>query len=63
VLIDSTGIALYDDLSDPNVVEQHLAVNLFGPLNVTNAFPPLLTRSQGAIVNNVSMMSYGVMDA
>jgi NAD(P)-dependent dehydrogenase (short-subunit alcohol dehydrogenase family) len=57
VLINNAGIALSDDLSDPKVVEQHLAVNLFGPLNVTSAFLPLLTRSQGAIVNNVSMMS------
>src|ERR1700730_16927413 len=57
VLINNAGIALYDDLSDPKIVEQHLAVNLFGPLNVTNAFLPLLTRSRGDIVNNVSMMS------
>ncbi len=57
MLINNAGIALYDDLSDPKVVEQHLAVNLFGPLNVTNVFLPLLTRSRGAIVNNVSMMS------
>jgi NAD(P)-dependent dehydrogenase (short-subunit alcohol dehydrogenase family) len=57
VLINNAGIALFDDLSDPKVVAQHLAVNLFGPLNVTNAFLPLLKRSKGAIVNNVSMMS------
>jgi NAD(P)-dependent dehydrogenase (short-subunit alcohol dehydrogenase family) len=57
VLVNNAGIALYDDLSDPKVVEQHLAVNLFGPLNVTHAFLPLLKRSKGAIVNNVSMMS------
>ena len=57
VLINNAGIALYDDLSDPRVVAQHLTVNLFGPLNVTHAFLPLLTRSKGAIVNNVSMMS------
>ncbi len=57
VLINNAGIALYDDLSNPKVVEQHLAVNLFGPLNVTHAFLPLLTRSRGAIVNNVSMAS------
>jgi NAD(P)-dependent dehydrogenase (short-subunit alcohol dehydrogenase family) len=57
VLVNNAGIARYDDLSDPKVVEQHLAVNLFGLLNVTNAFLPLLTRAQGAIVNNVSMMS------
>ena len=57
VLINNAGIALFDDLSDPKIVAQHLAVNLFGPLNVTNAFLPLLKRSKGAIVNNVSTMA------
>src|SRR5262249_45958596 len=38
-------------------LEQHLAVNLFGSYGVTQAFLPLLTRSRGAIVNNVSMMA------
>jgi short-subunit dehydrogenase len=32
-------------------------VNLFGPYAVTQAFLPLLTRSSGAIVNNVSVMA------
>lgn len=54
VLINNAGIALYDDLSKPEVIEQQLAVNLFGPLNVTRAFLPLLKRSKGAIVNNLS---------
>ena len=57
VLINNAGIALYDDLSDRAVLEQHLAVNLFGPYGVTQAFLPLLTRSGGAIVNNVSTMA------
>jgi NAD(P)-dependent dehydrogenase (short-subunit alcohol dehydrogenase family) len=57
VLINNAGVASYDDLGDPKVVAQHLAVNLFGPLNVTHTFLPLLKRSKGAIVNNVSMMS------
>ena len=57
VLVNNAGIALYDDLSDAKVVEQHLAVNLFGTMNVSNAFLPLLTHSRGAIVNNVSLMS------
>ena len=57
VLINNAGIALFDDLSDRAVLEQHLAVNLFGPYAVTQAFLPLLTRSQGAIVNNVSTMA------
>src|SRR6202050_5559430 len=58
LLINNAGIALYDDLSDRSVLELHLAVNLFGTYGVTQAFLPLLTRSQGAIVNNVSMMVF-----
>ena len=57
VLINNAGIALFDDLSDRAVLDQHLAVNLFGPFGVIQAFLPLLTRSQGAIVNNVSTMA------
>ena len=57
VLINNAGIALYDDLSDRAVLEQHLAVNLFGTYGVTQAFLPLLTQSRGAIVNNVSTMA------
>jgi NAD(P)-dependent dehydrogenase (short-subunit alcohol dehydrogenase family) len=57
ILINNAGIAIYDDLSDRAVLEQHLAVNLFGPYAVTRAFLPLLVRSSGAIVNNVSMMA------
>jgi NAD(P)-dependent dehydrogenase (short-subunit alcohol dehydrogenase family) len=55
VLVNNAGIALYDDLSNPALTEQHLAVNLYGPLNVTRAFLPLLRRSQGAVVNNLSV--------
>ena len=57
VLINNAGIALFDDLSDRAVLDQHLAVNLFGPYNVIQAFLPLLARSRGAIVNNVSTMA------
>jgi NAD(P)-dependent dehydrogenase (short-subunit alcohol dehydrogenase family) len=57
VLINHAGIAIYDDLSNLEVIEQHLAVNLFGMLNVTRAFLPMLKRSQGAIVNNLSMVA------
>jgi NAD(P)-dependent dehydrogenase (short-subunit alcohol dehydrogenase family) len=57
VLINNAGIALYDDLSSSAAVEQSLAVNLFGSLNVARAFLPLLKRSKGAIVNNLSLMS------
>jgi NAD(P)-dependent dehydrogenase (short-subunit alcohol dehydrogenase family) len=55
VLINNAGIALYDDLSDPGVIEQHLAVHLFGSFNVTRAFLPLLRRSKGAVVNILSL--------
>jgi NAD(P)-dependent dehydrogenase (short-subunit alcohol dehydrogenase family) len=57
ILVNNAGIALYDDLSDRAALEQHLAVNLFGTYGVTQAFLPLLTRSRGAIVNNVSTMA------
>jgi NAD(P)-dependent dehydrogenase (short-subunit alcohol dehydrogenase family) len=58
ILINNAGVALYDDLSDRAALEQHLAVNLFGTYGVTQAFLPLLTRSRGAIVNNVSLMAF-----
>ncbi len=57
LLVNNAGIALYDDLSDPEVLEKHLAVNLLGWLRVTRAFLPLLRRSRGAIVNNLSLAS------
>jgi NAD(P)-dependent dehydrogenase (short-subunit alcohol dehydrogenase family) len=54
ILINNAGVAMYDDLSDPAAIDQHLAVNLFGTYGVTQAFLPLLTRSRGAIVNVLS---------
>jgi NAD(P)-dependent dehydrogenase (short-subunit alcohol dehydrogenase family) len=55
LLINNAGVAIYDDLSNLDVIEQHLAVNFLGLLKVTHAFLPLLKRSQGAIVNNLSL--------
>ena len=57
ILVNNAGIALYDDLSERAALEQHLAVNFFGTYGVTQAFLPLLTGSQGVIVNNVSTMA------
>jgi len=57
VLINNAGIAIYDDLSNLEVIEQHLAVNLFGILKMTRAFLPQLSRSKGAIVNNLSLVA------
>src|SRR6266849_1468580 len=57
VLINNAGIAIYDDLTNLDVIEQHLAVNLFGMFKVTRAFLSLLTHSKGAVVNNLSMVA------
>jgi len=57
VLINNSGIAPYDDLSDPAVIERALAVNFFGMYKVSRAFLPKLKRSQGAIVNNLSLLA------
>lgn len=57
LLINNAGVAASDDLSDAEAIDQHLAVNLLGPLHVTRAFLPLLTRSRGAIVNNLSVVA------
>ncbi|HEX3712787.1 MAG TPA: SDR family NAD(P)-dependent oxidoreductase [Trebonia sp.] len=55
VLVNNAGIALYDDLTDREALERQLAVNLFGPYEVIQAFLPQLTESRGAIVNNLSL--------
>jgi len=57
VLINNSGIAPYDDLSDPAVIEQTFAVNFFGMYKVSRAFLPMLKRSKGAIVNNLSLLA------
>ena len=61
VLINNAGIAIYDDLSNLDVIEQHLAVNFLGMLRVTRAFLPLLRRSKGAIVNNLSLVALAAL--
>jgi len=58
VLINNAGVAIFDDLSDLDVLEQHFAVNLYGTHRVIQAFLPLLTRSRGAIVNNLSLLAF-----
>jgi len=58
ILVNNAGVAIYDDLTKPSVIQKHLDVNLFGPLNVAQALLPLLTRSQGAIVNNLSLNGF-----
>ena len=55
ILVNNAALALYEDLSDRAALEQSLAVNFFGPYDVTQAFLPSLTRSRGAIVNVLSL--------
>jgi NAD(P)-dependent dehydrogenase (short-subunit alcohol dehydrogenase family) len=61
LLINNAGVLVRDDLSDPAAIEQHLAVNLFGPCAMTQAFLPALTRSRGAIVNVLSVNALAPM--
>jgi NAD(P)-dependent dehydrogenase (short-subunit alcohol dehydrogenase family) len=58
LLINNAGVALPDDLGERAALEQHLAVNLFGIYGVTQAFLPFLIRSQGALVNVVSLAAF-----
>lgn len=58
VLVNNAGVAVYDDLGDRAVIQRQLDVNLFGPYNVIQAFLPLLARSGGAIVNNLSVNAF-----
>jgi NAD(P)-dependent dehydrogenase (short-subunit alcohol dehydrogenase family) len=57
ILINNAGVALYDDLSDRKALEDQLAVNLFGPYGMSQAFLPLLTSSRGSIVNVLSLLA------
>jgi NAD(P)-dependent dehydrogenase (short-subunit alcohol dehydrogenase family) len=53
ILINNAGYAGYDDLTDRAALERHLAVNLYGPFTMVNAFLPALTRSKHPIILNV----------
>ncbi len=55
LLVNNAGISLFDDLSDPGLVEQHLAVNFYGPYRLTQALLPRLAQAHGAILNVLSL--------
>jgi NAD(P)-dependent dehydrogenase (short-subunit alcohol dehydrogenase family) len=61
ILMNNAGVAIYDDLSNLDVLEQHFKVNFVGMLRVTRAFVPLLKRSHGAIVNNLSLAAIAAL--
>ncbi len=55
ILINNAGISVPDELSDRSALERHLAVNLYGTLDVTQAFLPKVTERRGRIVNVISV--------
>jgi NAD(P)-dependent dehydrogenase (short-subunit alcohol dehydrogenase family) len=61
LLINNAGVSLPDDLGGRDALEHHLAVNLYGTWEVTQAFLPALRRSQGAIVNVVSLAAFAAV--
>ncbi len=61
LLINNAGVSLPDDLRGRDPLAQHLAVNLYGTWEVTRAFLPELRRSQGAIVNVVSLAAFAAV--
>jgi NAD(P)-dependent dehydrogenase (short-subunit alcohol dehydrogenase family) len=58
ILINNAGVSLPDDLGDRAAFEQHFEVNVYGPLMVTQALLPSLTKSRGRIVNVVSISAF-----
>ncbi len=61
LLVNNAGVALYDDLSDGEALERHLAVNLIGTWRVTQALLPSLTRTRGAVVNVLSLAAFAAV--
>lgn len=61
ILVNNAGVDLHKDLTDRAAFEQHIAVNLFGTYGVTQALLPKLTRSQGAIVNVLSLAAIAAL--
>jgi NAD(P)-dependent dehydrogenase (short-subunit alcohol dehydrogenase family) len=60
-LINNAGVSLPDDLGGRDPLEHHLAVNLYGTWDVTQAFLPALRGSRGAIVNVVSLAAFAAV--
>ena len=61
LLVNNAGVGLYADLSERAALEQSLAVNLFGPYDVTQAFLPALAESRGAVLNVVSLAAWAAV--
>ena len=52
ILVNNAGVFEFDDLSDRETLERHLAVNLFGSYGVIQAFLPSLIASGGVNQTN-----------
>lgn len=61
ILVNNAGLALWDDLTDRAALEQSLAVNLYGPYDLSRAFLPLLSDARGAIVNIGSIAAWAAL--
>jgi NAD(P)-dependent dehydrogenase (short-subunit alcohol dehydrogenase family) len=61
LLINNAGLGRYDDLSDRAELDRHLAVNLYGPYELVQAFRPQLVRSRGAIVSVLSIGAWAAI--
>jgi NAD(P)-dependent dehydrogenase (short-subunit alcohol dehydrogenase family) len=61
IVINNAGVSLPDDLSDRAALEGHLAVNLYGTWDVTQAFRASLIRSGGAVVNVGSLAAFAAV--
>jgi NAD(P)-dependent dehydrogenase (short-subunit alcohol dehydrogenase family) len=59
--INNAGVGLHDDLNERAALEAHLAVNLFGPYDMTQAFLPALTSRRGAVVNVLSIAALAAL--
>ncbi|WP_408654363.1 SDR family NAD(P)-dependent oxidoreductase [Jatrophihabitans sp.] len=55
VIINNAGVGTYDELDDRAAIGDHLAVNLYGPYELTQAVLPLLAASRGDVVNILSL--------
>lgn len=58
ILINNAGVSPLRGLDDRWALEQSLAVNLFGPYDVTQAFLPHISHAKGAIVNILSLAGF-----
>lgn len=57
LLINNAGISTPEEIGDRESLDRHLAVNLYGPWAVTQAFSPHIVRAHGIVVNVLSLAS------